>query len=906
MPGISRFKQVAAEAKFNVTTEFTNLGLHSAAASGDYGLVRYALSNGQPINSVLHGVLPIHVACSGGDEQVVHLLIDHGADVNAPRLPLRYTSDKNRDASAPIVGTSGSTPLHFACANGHVNIVVILLQYGAHPDRADKHGVTPESLARENGHENCAETIRQWIEQKDQDLKNRAEYPYDGPSSSTLDVSSRKHLHVKRSIDNALNLFRTHSSTPLVLTPPPTHSSPTSPSNSPVNEYGVNLDSNPTRDDDHPKTRRPSLPVQKPSTRTSSRRPRSAGTGAEGPTQQQRSLGAGRTSSKYSLRNLLRKQSQVSLVDSDSPSRPSLSVSPNSFDKHNRGASIDSPVGEPVPSRFKSRLGSDAADRPLMAAEIHNQLLLEDLDDESPLDCSPSNSPAPSGILRGHSRSSSIGQRSTSRALRFDPNSSAPGLFNRRTSSPRRLLTLNGSNGINSLPEIDPTAYQDSGRDTPESAPPTQTQFSDQQNGDVSKDGDGARPPLRLDRLGELKSQSRGTDQGINSSTSSLSRGAEFSRSNDFPFSIHNPPPNEEQDSVTSKLQPNKAGDVRLRGHSISSVSTDLSVDNPALSSSTTSASASVAVPTPALNNSPLPISEGSLTTKRNNTPIDIDISTISSHAQAEALVQRTQKSILEMDDDMPLSSAALSSGRSPLSAKLAIYGETLELERRLKKEEQEKTAAETTKSPTKSLPTPTHQSPHSSSSNKSGLERQFSLEEHSQRRRKPRRPRTAGDEDSQPSERVRDVHLTLDEFGIRKNQGSPSTVEIVETSPTPDPSPPSSPLDYDDAPYTAPASTDPYADSSPELYAHSGRPFQGSPLPRGLPPALDDADLVPPTKVQQQRDRSQQIARANKLAKMGFSAAELPSPNSSSRSSNHKPRFGGIKNLVDSIKGKR
>lgn len=352
---------------------------------------------------------------------------------------------------------------------------------------------------------------------------------------------------------------------------------------------------------------------------------------------------------------------------------------------------------------------------------------------------------------------------------------------------------------------------------------------------------------------------------------------------------------------MTSNLKPNKAGDVRLRGHSISSVSTDLSVDNPALSSSTTSASASVAVPTPALNNSPLPNSDGSLTAKRNNTPIDIDISTISSHAQAEALVQRTQKSILEMDDDMPLSSAALSSGRSPLSAKLAIYGETLELERRLKKEEEERKTAETTRSPTKSLTTPTHQSPHSSSSHKSGLERQFSLEEHSQRRRKPRRPRTAGDEDSQPSGRVRDVHLTLDEFGIRKNQGSPSTVAIVETSPTPDPSPPPSPLDYG-----APVSTDPYADSSPELYAHSGRSFQGSPLPRGLPSALDDADLVPPTKVQQQRDRSQQIARANKLAKMGFSAAELPSTNSSARSSNHKPRFGGIKNLVDSIKGKR
>lgn len=809
MPGISRFKQVAAEAKFNVTTEcaynlskfapllltlahpppVTNLGLHSAAASGDYGLVRYALTNGQPINSVLQGVLPIHVACSGGDEQVVNLLIDNGADVNAPRcapcsfpshtpshylsprprlasliknfhisasisrLPLRYTSDKNRDTSAPIVGTSGSTPLHFACANGHINIVIILLQHGAHPDRADKHGVTPEALARESGHENCAETVRRWIEQKDQDLRNRAEYPYDGPSSSKTDGSSRKHLHVKRSIDNALSIFRTHSSTPLILTPPPAHSSNSSPSNSPLNEYGLGLDPNVTGDDGHQKTRRPSLPVPKPSTGTSSRRPRSAGTGAEGPTQQQRNLGAGRTSSKYSLRNLLRKQSQVSLVESDSPSRPQLSISPNSSDKHTRNPSIDSPIGEPTPSRFKSRFGSDAADRPLMAAEIHNQLVLEDLDNESPLDGSPSNSPAPPGILRGHSRSSSIGQRPTSRALRFDSNSSAQGLYTRRTSSPRRILTLNGSSSINSLRGIDPTALPASGRDTPGSAPPAHTQFSDLQDGEVPKDGDGARTHGRLDRLREQKSESRSADQGINSSTSSLHRGAEVSRNSDFPFSISNPPPKEEQDSATSNLKPNGTGDARLRGHSISSVSTDLSVDNPALSSSTTSASASVTVPTPALVNSPLPVSEGSLTTKRNNTPIDIDISTISSHAQAEALVQRTQKSILEMDDEIPLSSAALSSGRSPLSAKLAIYGETLELEKRLKREEEERKAAEAAMPSAKSLTTSTFQSPPSPGSKRNGLERQFSLEGHSptHRRRKPRRPHTAGDEAPRP-----------------------------------------------------------------------------------------------------------------------------------------------------------
>jgi len=67
--------------------------------------------------------------------------------MNLPyRLP-RHCSDRRRDTSAPIIGLAGSTPLHFAAANGHTNIICTLLLHGDHVDRVDEHGVTPEMLA---------------------------------------------------------------------------------------------------------------------------------------------------------------------------------------------------------------------------------------------------------------------------------------------------------------------------------------------------------------------------------------------------------------------------------------------------------------------------------------------------------------------------------------------------------------------------------------------------------------------------------------------------------------------------------------------------------------------------------------------------------------------------------------
>ncbi|KAJ9104440.1 hypothetical protein QFC21_001935 [Naganishia friedmannii] len=166
-----------------------NLDLHTAAVTGNVGLVHYALTHGQPVNSILHGLLPIHAACSGGSEQVLRMLIDRGADVNAPRLPRRYFDPRQQTM---LLGQTGSTPLHFAAANGHDKIVRILLACGA-IQRPDKSGNTPEMVAEQSGHKDVVETFRTWeamLEEEREKVREREEESKKGLSRNGMEHSS--------------------------------------------------------------------------------------------------------------------------------------------------------------------------------------------------------------------------------------------------------------------------------------------------------------------------------------------------------------------------------------------------------------------------------------------------------------------------------------------------------------------------------------------------------------------------------------------------------------------------------------------------------------------------------------------------------------------------------------------
>ena len=116
--------------------------LHSAAYYGDLQMVQVLLEHKADIEAQDDsGETPLHYLSRdmGGGRQisqlhkVSRLLLEHGADINA------------RDDDL-------STPLHIAAEYGKFEVVRVLLEHGASVDAIDNRGETPFQLASSKGH----------------------------------------------------------------------------------------------------------------------------------------------------------------------------------------------------------------------------------------------------------------------------------------------------------------------------------------------------------------------------------------------------------------------------------------------------------------------------------------------------------------------------------------------------------------------------------------------------------------------------------------------------------------------------------------------------------------------------------------------------------------------------------
>ncbi|KAI9745824.1 MAG: hypothetical protein M1818_000505 [Claussenomyces sp. TS43310] len=108
----------------------------------------------------------IQQACYHGHDTIVKLLLDRGADANAPnasgQMPLHIGAKQGHRGVVKLLLQSradvfvkdhaGQTPLHLAARNGHRAVAAMLLDRGININAGNRHGQTALHLAAKNGH----------------------------------------------------------------------------------------------------------------------------------------------------------------------------------------------------------------------------------------------------------------------------------------------------------------------------------------------------------------------------------------------------------------------------------------------------------------------------------------------------------------------------------------------------------------------------------------------------------------------------------------------------------------------------------------------------------------------------------------------------------------------------------
>ena len=129
------------------------------------------------VKSSNDGLTALHYACRYGTRDIVELLLDHGADIEASsyhpyHTPLmlacssttydrysitKFLLDRGAKMTRPFYGDHG--PLHKACTSGHASIVKLLLDRGCAVNSVSINGDTPLHKACSNQRRHCIEEL---------------------------------------------------------------------------------------------------------------------------------------------------------------------------------------------------------------------------------------------------------------------------------------------------------------------------------------------------------------------------------------------------------------------------------------------------------------------------------------------------------------------------------------------------------------------------------------------------------------------------------------------------------------------------------------------------------------------------------------------------------------------------
>uniref|UniRef100_A0A453JRN2 Uncharacterized protein n=2 Tax=Triticinae TaxID=1648030 RepID=A0A453JRN2_AEGTS len=139
--------------------------LYSAAAAGHCEAVWLLLSKGVHVDPIDYRGTLLHLAAVKDHDQVVMVLLEHGADPNkaahhvfSPLMMtvcgkslkcMRLLIEASTDVS--VRDYSGPTPLMEAVDDGLTGFVKILLDAGTNPNIPNQHGAIPIELAADSG-----------------------------------------------------------------------------------------------------------------------------------------------------------------------------------------------------------------------------------------------------------------------------------------------------------------------------------------------------------------------------------------------------------------------------------------------------------------------------------------------------------------------------------------------------------------------------------------------------------------------------------------------------------------------------------------------------------------------------------------------------------------------------------
>lgn len=114
--------------------------LGDAAKSGDATVVAKLLEDGADPNEAYNFGTALHWAAMNGHTEVVRILADYGADL---------------EASSDMLGT----PLHAATNRNRPDVIEVLIEHGAEVDALDKDNRTPLHIAAKNGNEQSTKLL---------------------------------------------------------------------------------------------------------------------------------------------------------------------------------------------------------------------------------------------------------------------------------------------------------------------------------------------------------------------------------------------------------------------------------------------------------------------------------------------------------------------------------------------------------------------------------------------------------------------------------------------------------------------------------------------------------------------------------------------------------------------------